>query len=220
MNTLPSYIAVEGAIGVGKTTLCHKLSERFNQELILEEPQNNPFLEDFYKMPERVALQTQLSFLLQRVKQLQNLYQGDLFRTGFNRGYVADYIIQKDRLFAQMILSDEEYRLYEMIFNHMVVNIPRPDLIVYLQAPLNILQERIQKRNRHYEKTIEANYLEQLNQTYMRFFHDYSDTPIIVVNTEAINIVTNDGDLQQLIDFIKAHTKGRHYFNPTPLNKF
>jgi len=207
------FIVVEGPIGVGKTTLAKRLAESFKSDVLLEEADENPFLERFYQDPKSAALQTQLFFLFQRARQLQDLKQADLF----SPVRVADFIIEKDRLFAQMTLDDEEYKLYEQVYEHVTLDAPSPDLVIYLQAPVDVLVKRVSKRGRAYEKRMNADYLETISESYTRFFYDYAASPLLIVNATAIDLVNNESDYQMLLEQIKKTTSGRHYFNPAPL---
>jgi len=209
----PRYIVIEGPIGVGKTSLAHRLAQSFGSELLLEGPEENPFLDRFYENPRMAALPTQLFFLTQRVRQMQELRQGDMF----NPVRVADFLIEKDRLFAQLTLDEDELRLYDQIYMHMTVEAPRPDLVIYLQAPVEVLLGRIGKRARNYERYIEADYLQRLSDAYVRFFLDYHTTPLLIVNAAGIDFVNNDNDYNMLLEQIQSISGGRHYFNPMPL---
>src|SRR5688572_3038521 len=171
------YVVVEGPIGVGKTSLARRLAKSFGSELILEQADENPFLERFYRNPKSAALQTQLFFLFQRTRQLEDIRQHDLFDTV----RVADYLIDKDRLFARLTLDDEEYALYDQIYERLATDMPVPDLVIYLQAPVDILLERIARRGIRYEQKIEREYLEKLQETYARFFHAYNVSPLLIV---------------------------------------
>ncbi len=206
------YIVVEGPIGVGKTSLAQRLSDEFGSTLLLEHVDNNPFLERFYQNPREAALSTQLHFLLQRTKQLQEFKQGDIFTPV----RVADFLIEKDRLFAQVTLNASEYELYEQIYSHLTIDAPKPDLVVYLQAPVEVLLQRIRKRGRGYERLVETAYLEQLNEAYAKFFYDYNDAPCLIVNASDIDFINNDKDYQQLLGEILNTEAGKRYFNPLP----
>jgi deoxyguanosine kinase len=204
------YIVVEGPIGVGKTSLARRLARSFGSELILEQADENPFLERFYRNPKSAALQTQLFFLFQRTRQLEDMRQHDLFDTV----RVADYLIDKDRLFARLTLDDEEFVLYDQIYARLAADMPVPDLVVYLQAPSDVLLERIARRGIRYEQQIEREYLEKLQEGYARFFHAYNVAPLLIVNAAQADFVNNDVDYAQLFEQIKRVRRGRHYFNP------
>ena len=204
------YIVVEGPIGVGKTSLANKLALEWDAELILENVDDNPFLSKFYKNQREVSFQTQLYFLLTRTRQVQAFKQQDIF----SKPRVSDFMLQKDRLFAQVTLSNEEYDLYDQLYSYMTVDIPKPDLLIYLQAPVEVLVKRIKKRGRNFEKSITNQYLEKLNTTYLKFFNSYNGSPLLVVNAEDIDFVNNKNDYQNLLDKIDKIDKGKHYFNP------
>ncbi|MEM7402315.1 MAG: deoxynucleoside kinase [Pseudomonadota bacterium] len=206
------YIVVEGPIGVGKTSLAQRLSDEFGSTLLLEQVEDNPFLERFYQNPREAALSTQLHFLLQRTKQLQEFKQADIF----SPVRVADFLIEKDRLFAQVTLNASEYELYEQVYSHLTIDAPKPDLIVYLQAPVETLIQRIRKRGRGYERLIETAYLEQLNEAYAKFFYDYDDAPCLIVNASDIDFINNEKDYEQLLGEILKMEAGKRYFNPLP----
>jgi deoxyadenosine/deoxycytidine kinase len=207
------YIVVEGPIGVGKTTLAHRLAESFGSDLILEGADENPFLERFYQDPRGAALQTQLFFLFQRVRQIQELQQSDMFAPV----RVADFLIEKDRLFAELTLDSEEFKLYEQVYQHVAVSGPRPDLVVYLQAPVEILRKRIAERGRSYERSLDPGYLQKLSESYMEFFHRYDASPLLIVNAAEIDFANKSGDYALLLEQISKIRSGRHYFNPGPL---
>lgn len=203
-------IVVEGPIGVGKTSLARRLARSFGSELILEQAEENPFLERFYKNPRAAALQTQLFFLFQRTRQLEDIRQHDLFDTV----RVADYLLDKDRLFARLTLDDEEFALYEQVYSRLAVDTPVPDLVIYLQAPVDVLIERIERRGIRYEQHIERAYLEKLQEAYARFFHDYAASPLLIVNAAQADFVANETDYSQLLDQVRRLRRGRHYYNP------
>jgi deoxyadenosine/deoxycytidine kinase len=209
----PGYIVVEGPIGVGKTSLARRLADSFGSELLLEGAAENPFLERFYRNPRQGALSTQLFFLLQRARQIQELRQRDMFRPV----RVADFLIEKDQLFARLTLDEQEYKLYEQVYAHMTLDAPEPDLVIYLQAPVDVLLQRIAKRGISYEQHIDAAYLERLSQGYARFFHDYAAAPLLIVNAAHIDLVNSDAAYQELLTQIERTRTGRHYFNPMPV---
>ncbi|HLA74297.1 MAG TPA: deoxynucleoside kinase [Gammaproteobacteria bacterium] len=209
----PTYIVVEGPIGVGKTSLAKRLAESLGSGLLLEDAQENPFLERFYINPRQVALPTQLYFLFQRARQLKELRQTDLFRPT----RVADFLMEKDRLFAQITLDDDEFRLYEQVYAQMALDAPAPDLVIYLQAPVETLLARITKRGMASERYIETAYLQRLTDAYTEFFYYYSAAPLLIVNAAEINPVSNDQDYAMLLEQIRNIRSGRHYFNPLPI---
>jgi len=208
----PRYIAVEGPIGVGKTTLTKRLADSFNYELLLEKSEENPFLDRFYQNPKQHALSTQLFFLFQRTQQIQDLRQNDMFEPV----RVADFLIDKDQLFAQQNLEPDEFKLYLNVYRHLTIDAPLPDLVIYLQAPTKILLDRIQKRAVKSEQLIELTYLENLNEAYAEFFHYYDKSPLLIVNSEDIDLANNEDDYQQLLKQIASTGAGTHYFNPRP----
>jgi deoxyguanosine kinase len=204
------FVVVEGPIGVGKTSLAKRLAKSFGSELILEQADENPFIERFYKNPRAAALPTQLFFLFQRARQLEEIRQQDLFESV----RVADYLLDKDRLFARLTLDDEEYALYEQVYSRLTIDVPIPDLVIYLQAPTDVLLERIERRGIRYEQQIERAYLERLAESYAKFFHAYDASPLLIVNAAAVDFVANDQDYQQLFEEVLRMRRGRHYFNP------
>ena len=208
----PRYIAVEGPIGVGKTSLCKRLAESLEYEVVLEKAEENPFLNRFYRDRRQHALATQLFFLLQRAQQIQELRQDDLFKSA----RVADFMIEKDRLFAQQTLDPDEFNLYENVYQPLTLDAPVPDLVIYLQAPTETLLGRIQRRGIAAEQYIERSYLEQLNEAYTEFFHYYDASSLLIVNSTQIDLVNNDRDYQELVSYILALPSGTHYFNPRP----
>lgn len=207
------YIVVEGPIGVGKTSLARRLAESFGSELLLEDAENNPFLERFYQNRRLGALPVQLFFLLQRAQQMQQLRQADMF----NPVRVADFMMEKDRLFARLTLDQDEYTLYQQLHDKLDIQAPAPDLVVYLQAPVEVLRQRIIRRGIRHEQQIEAGYLAQLVDLYARFFHDYSAAPLLIVNAAGIDPISKDDDYEQLLKCIRGVRNGRHYFNPLPM---
>jgi len=204
------FVVVEGPIGVGKTTLARKLAATVGAESVLEQADENPFLERFYKNPRAAAFPTQLFFLFQRARQLSELRQQDMFAPL----RVSDYMLDKDQLFARMTLDDEEYALYEQVYARLALDAPRPDLVVFLQAPADVLLERIARRGIRYEKHIEREYLEKLNDAYTRYFHQYAASPLLIVNAAAIDPVSDSRDFEELFEAIRRTQRGRHYFNP------
>lgn len=209
---LPRFIAVEGPIGVGKTSLTRRLAESFNYEALLETVENNPFLERFYQNRRQAALPTQLFFLFERARQIQELRQGDMFEPV----RVADFILEKDRLFAEINLDPDELELYNNIYSHLTIDAPTPDLVIYLQAPVDVLMDRIQTRGVKVEQNIERSYLEELVEIYTKFFHYYSKAPLLIVNAADIDLVNNDADYNELLRFVRTVKSGRHYYNPKP----
>ena len=203
------YIVIEGPIGVGKTSLANKLAVEFESDLLLEKADENPFLASFYQNPKQYALSAQLHFLLQRAQQVQDFRQTDMFRNA----YIADFMVDKDRLFAQMTLDKDELALYEQIYAHLTLDAPRPDLVIYLQAPLEILRERITRRGVSYEQQIRDDYLLRLSESYTRFFYDYDDSALLTVNTQSVDLINNVDDYQAILERINNIHSGRHYFN-------
>ncbi len=209
---IPQYIAVEGPIGVGKTTLTKYLAETFNYDTLLEKAEENPFLERFYNDERNSALPTQLFFLFQRMQQLNDLRQTDMFQPV----RVADFLIEKDQLFAQVTLAEEEIKLYQQVYNHLTIDAPTPDLVIYLQAPSETLLQRIEKRGIRAEQRIDASYLNTLNEAYTRFFHYYDRSPLLIVNASDIDWVNNPDDYKKLVEYMLTIKSGRHYYNPDP----
>ncbi|HTK69117.1 MAG TPA: deoxynucleoside kinase [Candidatus Eisenbacteria bacterium] len=207
---LGRYVAIEGVIGVGKTSLAKLLADRFRARLVLEEPEANPFLADFYKDPRRYAFQTQMFFLISRYKDLRERVHPDLF----HEGIVADYLFQKDRIFANLNLSDRELMLYDAIAPQLESEVPAPDLVVYLQASPERIVERIQQRGRTYEKVMDPKYTATLAEAYNYFFFHFRDAPLLVVNTDEMNFVDRTNDLEDLVTRIVSHKEGIAYVNP------
>ena len=206
----PGYVVVEGPIGAGKTSLAKRLAEAFGAQPLLERPEENPFLERFYHARHQYALPTQLFFLFQRARQIQELKQGDMFTPG----YVTDYLIEKDMLFARVNLDDDELRLYEQVYERVSVDLPVPDQVIYLQAPVDVLMERIRRRGLEYERLIDRAYLGSVVEAYTQFFYHYAAAPLLVVNAAEINLVDSDSDFQNLLAHMRKVRSGRHFFNP------
>jgi len=209
----PGFIVIEGPIGVGKTTLAKKLAHSFDSEILLEGAAENPFMSKFYENPKAAALSTQLFFLLQRARQMQEIRQSDLF----NPVRIADFLMEKDRLFAELTLDEDELKLYEQVYEQLTIDVPEPDLVVYLQAPVEVLLQRIENRGIHHERLIEAAYLQRLSDAYVEFFYHYTDAPLLIVNAADVDFANNDYDYQQLLERLKTIRSGRHYYNPNPL---
>ena len=207
------YIVVEGPIGVGKTTLARRLAGSFGGQALLEAPEENPFLPRFYQHPQMHALATQLSFLIQRVRQLENIRQSDLFE----KVRVGDFMIEKDRLFAELTLDADELALYRQVYERIVGTAMTPDLVVYLQAPVHVLLARIAARGIAYEEYMDPRYLDRVASAYTRFFHHYEDAPLVIVNAAEIDFAHGDADYELLFDKVQSISRGRHYLNPLPL---
>lgn len=207
------HVVIEGPIGVGKTSLARRLAQSFGAELLLEKADDNPFLERFYHDPRGAALPAQLFFLFQRAEQLRRLRQVDMFQPRM----VADYLFDKDRVFAELNLDEHEFALYDKVYRQLVDEVPTPDLVIYLQAPIDVLQRRITQRGIGYEQSISDEYLTRLSDAYIQFFYHYDASPLLIVNTRDINPVDSEQDYQMLMERIRSISSGRHYFNPAPL---
>ena len=207
---IPYHIAIEGTIGVGKTSLAKVLGERLEAKLVLEEFEENPFLVDFYKNSERFAFQTQLFFLLSRYRQQQQLQQTDLF----TKTLISDYMFVKDRLFAALNLNDKEMSLYNAVARILEKNITSPDMVIFLQSDTDRLMENIKLRGREYERLIDWKYIDALNQMYNEYFFRYDNSPLLIINTNDIDFVNNQDDLEDIIEFIRTPGEGTRYFNP------
>jgi deoxyguanosine kinase len=212
MNEKYKFIVVEGPIGVGKTTLARKLANNLNSELLLEKFLENPFLEKFYKDIDKYALSTQLHFLLQRKADLSKLDSV----VSNNKNYVSDYFINKDKLFAKTVLSRNEFELYTKISAALDITIPKPDLIIYLQAEPDILVERIKLRGNGFEKNITKDYLQKITDAYTQFFYSYKESPLLIINTSRVD-VNKSHDYVMLLDEISKDIKGKNYFNPSTI---
>jgi len=204
------YIAIEGPIGVGKTSLAKLLAEKLSARTILEKFEENPFLADFYDDPERYAFQTQLFFLLQRYQQQQELRQIDMF----HKLLVTDYMFVKDRLFASLNLNEKEIGLYDTVANLLERNVINPDFVIYLQADTNTLMKNISKRKRPFEKNMSRDYIDALNQVYNEYFFRYQETPLLIINTNNIDFVNNKKDLEEVINVVRQPITGTKFFNP------
>jgi deoxyadenosine/deoxycytidine kinase len=203
------YIVVEGPIGCGKTSLAKRLAERMNAAVLLEDPAANPFLPQFYRDMRRYALPTQLFFLFQRVQQLEGLKQPDLFA----KPTVCDFSLAKDPLFARLTLDDAEYQLYSRIHDHVRPQAPVPDLVIYLQAGVDTLISRVKRRGHAMESGIDEGYLRTLSEAYTRYFHEYSESPLLIVNSERLNFVDTPAHLDLLVERISAMRGGKEFFN-------
>jgi deoxyadenosine/deoxycytidine kinase len=204
----PDYIVVEGPIGVGKTSLARRLADTFNTELMLEPASDNPFLPGFYENPKASALPTQLYFLFQRAKQLEAFRQTDMFK----QVQIADFLIEKDRLFAQVTLGNDEFDLYQQVYDRLTLEAPVPDLVIYLQAPIEVLLKRIIERGVDYEKHIDENYLKRITNAYIDFFYNYSAAPLLIVNTIDFDLVKGANNYNVLLEHIRNLPPGKHYF--------
>lgn len=203
------YIVVEGPIGAGKTSLTYKLAERLDADTLLENASDNPFLPRFYQEPKRYALPTQLHFLFDRTRQLRDLAQGDLFRAGT----VSDFLIDKDMLFARLNLDDDEFELYQKVYADLAPQAPTPDLVIYLQAPIDALRERVHRRGVEFERGMDADYLQRLANSYSEFFHRYEAAPLLIVNTANLNFAQSEDDFELLLERVDKMRGPREFFN-------
>ena len=203
------YIVVEGPIGAGKTSLARQLADHLSADMLLEQPEDNPFLARFYDDMQRFALPTQLTFLFQRVDQLRGLAQLDLFR----RPTVGDFMLDKDPLFARINLSDDEYALYDKVYRHLKPQTPTPDLVIYLQAPVDTLLARVRMRGVSFEQSIPDEYLARLADAYARYFYQYDEAPLLIINSERLNFVDNPAHLRMLLGRVDSMRARREFFN-------
>ena len=209
------YIVVEGPIGVGKSSLTHILAERYAARKVLEVVEENPFLSSFYSDRAKFAFQTQMFFLLSRFKQQQKLFQQDLFASVT----ISDYLFAKDRIFAHLTLDPNELSLYERIFEELGPRVAKPDLVIYMQARLDVLLARIKKRGREFERKFDSQYLQDLCKAYNEFFFHYQDTPLLVVDTSDIDFVNNPADLESLLQVVSTTQKGTHHYQPMSVKR-
>ncbi|MGH8426418.1 MAG: deoxynucleoside kinase [Bryobacteraceae bacterium] len=207
---MPGYVAIEGPIGVGKTSLARRLADTFDAEAVFEEAEENPFLPRFYREPREAALPTQLSFLFQRTRKLETLAQSDLFRPA----RVVDFVLEKDLLFAEITLDDAELALYHEVYRRVAPQLPNPDLVIYLQAPVEVLVKRIGARGRDFERTVSRAYLERVVDAYTYFFHHYNRSRLLIVNAATVDLVRGDADYERLLAEIRGGRGSRTYFNP------
>ena len=205
------YIAIEGVIGIGKTTLAQLLSDRLGGQLILEIVEENPFLKNFYRDKNKFSFQTQVFFLMNRYSQQEELRQTDLFR----RTIISDYLFEKDRIFAYLNLDENELKLYEKLYDYFAKKIIIPDLVIYLQASTEIVMERIRKRGREFEKDMSKEYIDDLNNAYNYFFFHYDTAPLLLVNCNSVDFMENPRDFEELVKEISTMNQGKKYFNPT-----
>jgi deoxyadenosine/deoxycytidine kinase len=210
MTERPRYIAVEGPVGVGKSTLARVLAERLGARLVEEDPEENPFLRAYYQDRRKHAFQAQLFFLLSRFQQQQALFQQDLF----SRSTVAEYLFARDRIFASLTLGPDELALYERVYEMLGPRVVKPDLVVYLQARTEVLLSRVRRRGRDYERSIDAAWLEALGKAYNDFFFHYDDTPLLVVNVSDVDLEGNPDDVEALLTVVRKHRKGTQHYVP------
>ncbi|MDA0730607.1 MAG: deoxynucleoside kinase [Proteobacteria bacterium] len=205
------YIVVEGPIGSGKSTLAKLLANEYHANMFSEKAERNPFLPKFYEDMQHYALPTQLFFLFQRANQISELKQKDIF----SNGVIADFFLQKDPIFAKLNLDDEEFKLYHQIYQHLELKAPTPDLVIYLQTPVELLRQRVQKRNINYEQRITREYLERIAESYSSYFHNDHDSNVLIVNNENIDLLEDKSALTMLIERINQISSIREYFNPS-----
>ena len=204
------FIAVEGAIGVGKTSFARILGKKLNAKIVLENVEENPFIKEFYQNPKEFAFITQINFLFIRYEQQRKLFQRDLFYTRI----ITDYVFWKDRIFACVNLNEKELALYDKISNLLIKEVPTPDLIIFLQSSYKKLMENIKKRNYPYEENITEDYLKVITEAYNQYFFNYNISPLLVVNIEEMDFVTNPDEIDNIINYIKTPFQGTKYYNP------
>lgn len=213
--TLPKFVIVEGPIGVGKTDLAQRIAETYSYSTVFEQVDHNPFLSKFYQSPQHNALAAQLHFLFQRIQQLETLQQADMFEPM----HISDYMMEKNALFAEAVLTADEYSLYKMVYDKLVVNATKPDLVIYLQASTPALIQRIQQRGIEHEQYLTNDYVDRINQAYSRFFHYYDNAPLLIVNAEHSDVLFQEHNFKQLLNYMQTIRSGRHYFNPSLANE-
>jgi len=209
INSL-GYLVVEGPAGVGKTSLARKLSETYNSGLILERPDENPFLSRFYQDRRQYALPTQLSFLFDRIRRLEGLHQGDLF----HRSWVVNFFLERDLLFAQLTLDSDEFELYRHVYEQLAPKVSPPGLVIFLQASVSVLQKHLRQRHLPPEQMIPADYLAELVDGYARFFLQYNNAPLLMINVETVDFMNSEEDYRALLEYLPTVQSGRHFFNP------
>lgn len=212
---LPSFIIVEGPIGVGKTDLAQRIAESFSYTTVFEQVNHNPFLSKFYQNPQHSALATQLHFLFQRIQQLDTLRQSDMFEPM----HISDFMMEKNALFAEAVLTADEFSLYKMVYDKVAVNATKPDLVIYLQASTPALIQRIQQRGIEQEQHLTSDYIDRINQAYSRFFHYYDHAPLLIINAEHSDVLFQEHNYKQLLNYMQTIRSGRHYFNPSLANE-
>jgi deoxyguanosine kinase len=210
ISSIHHHIVIEGPLGVGKTSLAKMLSEKINGQTLLEDTEDNPFLDKFYQQPKKYAFQTQIFFLLRRFQQTHEMNQIGLFK----RTVISDYLFAKDRIFARANLDDKEFWLYEQLYQLLKARITSPDLVIFLQARTEVLMERIKKRNRSYERSVSLKYLDTINQAFNDFFFHYTDSPLLIINASDIDFVNIPEDFEDLVGYIQKTKSGTHFYNP------
>lgn len=213
--SLPNYIVIEGPVGVGKTDLAQRIAESFSYTPVFEQVEHNPFLSKFYQNPQHHGLATQLHFLFQRIHQLESLHQSDMFEPM----HISDFMMEKNSLFAEATLTADEQSLYRMIYEKFAINAPKPSLVIYLQASTPALIQRIQQRGYEKDHYITSEYLDRINQAYSRFFYYYDHAPLLIINAEHVDVLYQEHNFKQLINYMQTIQSGRHYFNPSLANE-